>query len=105
MASNYTTYPYNLTELHAATTMSDVTAFANTASGGMLMGGVMIAVFFVALMILKRYSSLAEALAVSGYLCFIISAVLVLGNMINFLFPLVFLIIAALATLYLYAKE
>lgn len=90
---------YNLTNLTGAGTIYDIVVFANDSTGQFLMGLFMISIFFVMLIVLKRYE-MQSALMVSSYACFILGAMLAFAGLLNFLFVLGFLIISAFMTLY-----
>ena len=106
MAANYTHYtnPYNLTALQDATTPVEVITVANDFSGGVLVGGLVIAVFFIGLLAMKKYDFEA-GLAVSSFGTFLISGMLAYANLLNFIFPLIFLAITAFTGLYIYASR
>jgi len=95
---------YNFTELRAAETVYDLVIYANNSSGQLMMGLILFAVFFVFTLLFKRLG-MAEALAGSSYVCFILSLYLSFALLVNFYITLAFLIIAAFATLYLYVKR
>jgi len=95
---------YNLTELQEATTVSGIFTYANTNTSGMLMGFLMVSIFFIMLMILKRYS-FEDAMLASSFSCFILSLILSYGGMLNFIYPLSFLLIAAFTGFYIYVSR
>lgn len=88
--------PYNLTGLETATTVSSLVTFANDITDTYWVGFLMIAIFFVLLVSLKRYD-FENAILSSGFVCFILSSILTYAGYLNFIFPLLFLITMALA--------
>jgi hypothetical protein len=95
---------YNLTLLQEAETIYKVFVYADNASGNIMVGLFMIAIFFVFLMALKRYS-FTNALLASSFVSFILSLFLTYANLLNFMFPLFFLITASLTALYSMSVE
>jgi hypothetical protein len=93
---------YNLTNLTSAADIGGVAMFANNAAGGLLFGMLILAIFFIMLLSLKKWEFDAS-LAVSSWTCFLLGAVLSYGHFLNIIFPLAFLAIAGFTTLYLYA--
>jgi len=93
---------YNLTALQSSTNAADLVLAANNFTGGMLIAGFSIAIFFVIL--IKNQGEIGESLAVSGWISLIIAAILGFLDVINFVFALAYLIISALATFYLYIR-
>ena len=92
---------YNETTLQAATTISALTIWANDATGGILLGLFMIAIFIVMLFVLKPWD-FELGLATSGLSCFILSMFLTYMDVLNFIFPLAFLTITAFSGFYIY---
>jgi integral membrane sensor domain MASE1 len=94
---------YNLTNLTASSDLSGVIHFANDAVNQMLIAGALIAVFFIILVNLKRYE-LSSALLVSSWVTFILGLMLSWGGWLNVLWPLAYLTIASLTTLYVFTR-
>lgn len=92
---------YNLTNLTGATDFSSVVSFSNEVTGGSFVSMFMIAIFFVSVLVLKKWEFI-HALMASSFGCMILSIFLVYGGYLNFMFPLAFLIILALCVLYSY---
>lgn len=95
---------YNLTDLQNAERIEGLFSFANAASGGILSVGIMIAIFFVLLLLFRRYD-FTQGMAVSGFTCFILSGLLAYGGYINVMVVFLFLIITAFSTFYLYLRD
>ena len=95
---------YNMTALQEATTVNKLFLFANDATGGVMMGLFMIAIFFVMVMSLKRYS-FQDALLTSGFVCFILSTILAYGGFMNIIYPLLFLAVAAFTLFYMLTAQ
>jgi len=89
---------YNLTTLYAAETVPDLFIFANTSSGGVLMGLFMISIWFVIFFSLKKWEA-EHAFLATSWICFVLSTFLTVAGMLNFLFPLAFLVMAGFLAL------
>lgn len=98
------TTPYNLTLLKDADLVSDIFVYANDASNGTLMGIFVIVIFFVMLMVFKRWE-FDEALLSSSFLSFVLSAILAYGGYIGLVYPLTFLGITAFTTFYVFVVK
>lgn len=95
---------YNMTQLQNADTFFGIVQYANASTNGVLMGLMMVAVFFVLLMLMKRYDFEVDLL-VSSFISFILSLILVYAKLLNFMFPLTFLIIAALTFFLMHSSD
>jgi len=91
---------YNLSALAESETVLDVVTVANNATGQILMGLFLVAVFFIMMMILSK-NGFDNALVISSFACFILSLFLRFANMINFLFVIFFLAITAFMLFYM----
>ena len=91
---------YNITALQNASTIYDIFSFANSATNGLLFGGLLIATFFILLMMLKRWD-FDKALLVDGFACFILSLMMANAHLISFLFVIAFASVTALSLLYM----
>lgn len=91
---------YNMTQLAQSETVYDLLVYANTATGDILLVLLVMAVFFVMLMVLKKWE-FEKGLLVSSFVCFMISIMLVYGHLIQLVWALVFLVIAAFTALYM----
>jgi len=92
---------YNLTLLQEVETVPDVISVANTYAGGNLVGMFLIAIFFVMLMIMKKWD-FDKSLLVSSFLCFMFSLFLKMAGFVSMIFVLVFGIVMALTGFYLF---
>ncbi len=92
--------PHNLTALAESETVLDLVTVANEATGQVLMGMLLVGVFFIILMVMGK-EGFEKAMIVASYCCFILSLFLRYAGMINFLFVILFLAIAAFTTLYM----
>ena len=90
---------YNITGLTTAETVGDIVVYANTSIGGFLFGLFILALFFIMLMVMRRYE-FTDTLIASSFSCFIISTILSYGGFLNILFPIGFLTIMSLTALY-----
>jgi len=95
---------YNLTELKEAETFYDLTIYANTASEQILGGVFMFAIFFVFILLFKRFG-LDKAIAGSSFICLILSLYLSFAKLLSFYMIIVFLVILAFTGLYLYVNK
>ena len=92
---------YNLTELANADTIYKLVVFSNNASNTLLISLLVLALFFVMLMALKRFEFDA-ALLVSSFVCFIISALFVYAELLSLIWALGFLIVAAFTAMFMF---
>lgn len=92
--------PHNLTKLAEADTVRKLVGVANTATDNTLTGMLLIGVFFIILMVLGK-SGFDKAILVASYCCFILSLFLRYAGLINFIFVILFLALAAFTTLYM----
>jgi hypothetical protein len=92
---------YNLTNLTNAQNVGDLVTFANSSTEGFFIGLVMVAIFFILLMALKKWE-FTNALLASSWVSFLLAAILAYGGYVNVLLPLGFLILAATTALYLW---
>lgn len=97
--------PYNLTGLQNSTTFVDIAVYANTATNDILAGGFMVAIFMVMTMSFMIKTSFEKSVFASSFVSFVLSLFLRQAGLINFVFPLGFLVICAFAGLYLYAAK
>lgn len=87
---------YNLTKLAGANTIQDIVVAANeyTLPTIPAMGLISIGLFFVLIMVLIKYG-FANALMVSGFIMFMLTALLSWGGMVPMIYPFGFLAITA----------
>jgi len=95
---------YNLTGLKSSTNLIEVFSFANDTVEGLLFQLLIIGIFFVMLMALKKWD-FEKALVSSGFVCFILSMLMVYSGFLNFYFPLTFLLITSLTGFYIYVTD
>lgn len=95
---------YNLTLFQEAVTVTGMVEVVNNYAGGFLIGMFLIIIFFVLMMMFKRWE-FDKSLLVASWLCFMFSLFLKSAGLINFYFVLVFLILSSLTALYLYVKK
>lgn len=91
---------YNMTQLANVGDMHGLLVYANDATGQILLALFVMAVFFVMLMVLKKWD-FDSALLVSSFACFVISAILVYAHLLALVWALVFLILAAFTAFYM----
>ena len=90
---------YNLTALENSQNLYDVVKFANDSTGGTLVLGMMLATFFVLLMVLKKWE-FEDALLSSSFVSFILSSLLVYAELLNPMWAFGFLAITAITAFY-----
>lgn len=95
---------YNMTQLQNSYTISALFNYANNSTDGVLAIGLMIGIFFILLLILKRFEFI-QAIVTSSFLCFILSGILAYAGYMSIWGVLLFLIITAFSTLYMYVKK
>ena len=95
---------YNLTALQNASNMYGIVEFANNSTNGIFIGLLMISIFFILLLILKKYE-MHNALLVSAYLSFILSLILSYAHLLNFIYVLIFFALSAFTLFYNYVVE
>ena len=91
---------YNLTNLTSATDISGVVMFANEVTGNLLLTLLLMSVFFILLMVLKRWD-FDRALLVSSFASFMIGMLLMYAKMVALVWPLIFLVMTAMTGLYM----
>lgn len=92
---------YNLTDLYAATTVSKLVVYANDVTSGLLAMLFIWAVFFIMLMVMKRYE-FDSALLTSSLVCFILSVMFNYMQLIPSAFMYVFLLLSGLTGVYVF---
>ena len=92
---------YNITSLQSATTITEIFTFANDVTDQLWFGFLIVTIFFVLLIALKRYP-FENAMLSSAFATFLLSSILTYAGYLNFLFPLFFLIVMALTGFYMY---
>ena len=98
--------PYNLTKLNSAETVWNLWDFVNSVTGGLFSAVAVLSIFFIALISLVwRGTEFDQALLVSSFGAFIISAVLTYAELLNLLFPLMFLAILAFTAFYVFVVK
>lgn len=95
---------YNLTQLQAADTVSDVFIYSNDMSQGVLAGLFLIAVFFVLLIAMKRFE-FAKALLSSTFACFVLGLFLRNTGTIAFFLCVLFGVGFAFTVLYVFITK
>jgi hypothetical protein len=90
---------YDLTNFTNASGMGDLMLFTNEVTHGGFVTMMVIAIFFVLLMIQKRYNMI-DAMLSSAFICFVISALFAYGGLISFWIVVLFLSMLAFGMLY-----
>ena len=92
---------YNLTELGSQETMVGVFQSANNATSGVLAGFFIIALFFLLMLMMKKYE-FTKALMSASFITFILASLLTYAKLVSIVFPLLFLAIAAFTAFFVY---
>jgi len=95
---------YNLTQLGEADNIYKLVVYANDSSGQTLSGMLMFAIFFVFLLLFKRYG-MDNAILGASFICFVLSIYLSFAKLLSFYVVLAFLTITAFGVLYKYTKR
>ena len=99
---------YNMTNLSNVAGVGDLMIYANNSvvlnGAGVLFGIMLLAFFFIMLMTLKRWD-FDKALLSSSFACFILALVLNYGHLLNFIFPILFLVVLALTAFYMFMNN
>ena len=90
---------YNLTIVQSSASIFTLVQQANVFSGGLLMTLFTIAIFFIMVISLKAYT-FSKAILASSVMCLVISLFFVYAKLINPIWSLAFLILAALTVLF-----
>lgn len=98
---------YNFTALQGNQTgLGDFVVVANDATGGFMVGGILVAIFIIQIVVIATYSKDRNPIigvVMSAWLCFIYSVFLSIMQVLNPSFMLAFLLVAALGTFLYYA--
>ncbi len=95
---------YNMTTLGNAETVAELFLYADTAANNILFGLILFALFFIMLMVLKRWE-FDKALLSSSFACFILALILSFASLLNFIFVLLFLMIMAFTGFFMYIRN
>lgn len=95
---------YNMTQLAATETIFDLIRYANQSTDNILMALFVMAVFFIMLMVLKKWEFDSSLLA-SSFVSFVISIILVYAQLMALVWALVFLVIAAFTAFYMFVVK
>ena len=85
---------YNMTQLAASDTIFKLVTYANDSTGGIFATLMVLAVFFIMFVAMKRYE-FSKALLASSGISFMITLFLTYAKIINPIWALVFLILTA----------
>lgn len=95
---------YNMTQMQAIDSVGQLFYYANQHSSSFLMGGFLIAFFFILLMKLKRYA-FEDALAVSSFFTMLFSLLGTWAGLVNWYYCLFFTILMAVSAVLVYQKN
>ncbi len=98
---------YNLTLLSEANTILGLFEYANghaTGDQNVFMSLMMIAVYIIMLLALKKWS-FAHGFLATNFVCTILSLFLVYADLLNFMFPLYFIVATAFTALIVFTTE
>ena len=94
----------NLTGLDNATNVLDLVTYVNTNASGMFITLVLVALFFILFMNLRKYGAI-DALIGAAFPSFILSILFKSLGLINFAFVILFFIITAFGVIFKYLQE
>jgi len=94
---------YNMTQLQESRTIFQLVSYANDMTSGVLVMGLCIALFFILLMMNMAKTEFIKSMLISSWIVFVISAFFAYAKLVSLYFPLGFLIMGALSTLYIVA--
>lgn len=95
---------YNLTDLTSQTNLYGLVQYANDSTGSFFVGLFVVAIFFVFMFRFKR-DDFDETIFISSTICFFLGVAFRVIDLINILFVLGFLILAALSGLHIYMNK
>ena len=94
----------NMTGLENATNVLGLIEYVNINASGMFITLILVALFFILFMNLRKYGTL-DALIGGSFPCFILSILFKSLGLINFAFVIMFFIITAFGAIFKYLKE
>jgi len=94
----------NLTGLESATNVVGLVEYVNASSSGLFVVLVLLALFFILFMNLRKFGSI-DALIGSSFPCFILAILFKSLGLINFAFVILFFIITAFGVIFKYLQE
>lgn len=92
---------YNLTMLQSESGVTGLIEFTNYATGEIFSSIMVVSLFFILLLALKKFD-FVQSLMASSFVMFLISLFLVYADLLNFMFPLAFLSMTAMTAVYAY---
>jgi hypothetical protein len=96
----------DVTNISSINSISDLAAFTNNETSGLLFTGGIIVLFIVMLLILtKNEWDFVNSLSTTGWIFFIVSGFMWLSHLIPAAIPLLFLFISGFSTFYIYASK
>ena len=95
---------YNLTVLKSVSSMSELMGFTNSVTNDTFSGLVVISLYIILIMSLKRYDTV-QAIAASSFAMFFVSLFLRMAGLLNFMFPLFFASVVAVIMLYAFTNR
>lgn len=95
---------YNLTQLQESATVAGLVTTANDYTGGLLLGLLILAIFFIMIMALKKWS-FEDALLSSSFTCFVLSGILASVELLNPFWAYAFLALLAFTGFYMWVAK
>lgn len=96
---------YDLTNLTNVTQAYDVIRWVNDTSKGLFIGGTIIAIWIIALVAITNKYEFPQAMTVASFGAMIIASIFTYAQLLNFLYPLFFLVCTALGVLFIYMNR
>lgn len=95
---------YNLTNLTNSGTLVDVMVYVNNATYQVFTSFSMVCLYFILILALKAWQ-FDHAALVASWVSFLLSLLLTFAGLLNFLFPIGFLMITGFSALYVYMNK
>lgn len=95
---------YDTTNITNATGIFEVVKATNSLVGGVIVSFLVLAFFFIVLISLKKYD-FNDAITTACFASFIVSLIFSFIGMLNFIFPLVFLLGTAFGLLWIHLSK
>ena len=87
---------YNLSQLQDVSSLGSAASWANTVTNDVFWGGIIIALFFIILILSYRKVTADDAVGVSSIICFVLSLLLTYAELVTFMLTLFFGVLGAI---------
>jgi hypothetical protein len=93
---------YNLSAMADVNSIAGIASYANSNTEGVLIGGIMIIIFFIIVLMGSAKTSIIRSIAISGFICFGLSLFLRSVGLISMLVVIIFLMLGIFGVLITY---